>query len=144
MNPQTTYTIKSIADGHIWQFKYCLNGHFVGFEVLSGTLTEKQKKWLNANYPWEIDDIKQWQTKLKKNFVITVNLPEVSFDLFWKMYPYNALATKKTALARWNKLSQADQIKIILKIPEYIKLKTKESQFFPYAEVFINQRWWEN
>ncbi len=141
---ETTYTIKSIADGYIWQFKYCLNGHFVSFEVLSGTLTDKQKKWLNLNYPWQIEDMKAWQTKLKKNFEIKVNQPEVTFDLFWNMYPENKNSVKKTAKERWDKLTQANKIKIILKIPEYIKVKTKANQFFPYAEVFIRQGWWEN
>lgn len=140
---ETTYTIKSIQDGYVWQFKYDLNGDFILFQV-SSKLTEKQKNWLKANYPWRIEDIKEWQKNLKKNFEIKVNMPEITFDLFWKMYPYNALAKKKLALERWNKLSEANKTKIILKIPEYIKLKTKENQFFPYAEVFINGMWWDN
>ena len=143
MEPQTTYTIKSIADGYVWVFNYDLNGDFTAFKI-SHQLTQTQKTWLTDKFPWRVEDIKVWQTKLKSNFEIKVNLPEITFDLFWKMYPYNALAKKRTALERWNKLSDANKTKIILKIPEYIKLKTKQNQFLPYAEVFIQGLWWDN
>lgn len=167
---ETTYTVKSIIDGYVWEFKYDLNGEFLEFKKLSGNLRQKQADWLigadviqetkntdtgetlflkvserKGNFPITEKIMKEvWMPKLKKNFEIKVNMPEITFDLFWKMYPYNALAKKKTAKERWEKLSEANKRKIVLKIPEYIKLKSKNNQFFPYAEVFINGMWWDN
>jgi hypothetical protein len=145
MEKLTIYTVKAKTAPDIWVFKYHLNGVLASVEFLNVELSEKQINWLflKGNFPYNETKIKHWQT-LKANFEIKVNMPEITFDLFWKLYPYNALAKKKTALERWNKLSDANKIKIILKIPEYIKLKTKENQFFPYAEVFINGLWWDN
>lgn len=168
--PCTTYTIKSIQDGYVWVFKYDLNGDYLEFKKLSGDLKQKQAEWLigkdvfkeienpetkemqltkvgekKGNFPINENTMKTvWMPNLKKNFEIKVNLPEITFDLFWKTYPYNALAKKKTANERWNKLTEANKTKIILKIPDYIKLKNSQNQFFPYAEVFINQCWWDN
>ena len=42
MEPQTTYTIKSIADGYVWVFNYDLNGDFTAFKI-SHQLTQTQK-----------------------------------------------------------------------------------------------------
>lgn len=140
---ETTYTIKSIQDGYIWEFKYDLKGDYISFKIISGTLSLTQKDWLGINFPWYAEDIEKWKAKLKKNFEIKKDVPEITFDLFWKAYPSNPLSKKKKALERWDKLTQADQLKIMIHLPEYIKHKTQQKQFFPYAEVFINERWWD-
>lgn len=139
-----TYTVK-MQNGCIWQFKYALNGVLVFFNVMDGDLNEKQQKYLyiDGNFPWLETHIKLWQNKYK-TITIEVGEPDLSFDCFWKMYPFNPLSKKKLARERWEKLSEADRIKILLSIPKYIKLKQQDNTKFPYAEVFINQRWWEN
>lgn len=140
----TTYTVK-MESGDIWQFKYNLNGVLTYFNVMEGNLSDKQEKFLyiSGKFPWKETHIKEW-AKLYKTITIEVGVPDISFSQFWKMYPYNALSKKKIAQQRWEKLSDSDKIKILLSIPQYIKLKTKEATSFPYAEVFINQRWWDN
>lgn len=139
----TTYTVK-IERGDIWVFKYNLNGVLVHFNVLEGEITEKHKEWLfiKGKFPFLEEHIKDWKKTLKQ-LTIEVGETEISFDTFWIMYPYNALSKKKLALERWNKLKQSDRIKCLMKIPEFIKLKNQQNTSFPYAEVFINQRWWD-
>lgn len=150
-----TYTIKSKLNGYVWLFKYTLNGDFVSFEILEGKLTPKQVKWLfggkdenenvqEAKFPIVESTIKVWQQKLKDNFEITIGEPDVTFENLLKLYPHNALSKKKIASERFEKLTKAERIKLFLKIPEFIKLKTQENTKFPYLEVFINQRWWDN
>ena len=150
-----TYTIKSKLNGYVWQFKYSLNGDFVSFEILEGKLKANQVTWLfggtneknefqEGKFPIVEETIKIWQKKLTKNFEITIGEPDVSFENLLKLYPHNPLSKKKIASERFERLSKADKIKLFLKIPEYIKLKTKENTNFPYLEVFINQRWWDN
>lgn len=144
MELSKTYTVK-MASGDIWQFKYNLKGVLIFFNVIEGNLTEKQEKflYLEGKFPWKEDQIKKWSALYKKT-VIEIGEPNISFATFWKMYPYNGLSKKKIAEERWNKLKDGEKIKILMKIPEFIKLKNKDNTKFPYAEVFINQRWWDN
>ena len=138
-----TYTVK-MQSGAIWQFKYNLNGVLIYFNVFDGELTETQQKflYLDGKFPWKELMVKGW-TKLFKTATVEVGEPDLSFNAFWKAYPYNPLSKKKIATERFNKLTEAERIKIFLKLPLYIKEKTKQNTAFPYAEVFINQRWWD-
>lgn len=138
-----TYTVK-MQSGDIWQFKYNLNGILIFFNVLEGNLTPKQEKflYLAGKFPWKEEHIKAW-SKLYKTTTVEVGEPDLSFAAFWKLYPSNPLSKKKLANERFLKLKEADKIKIFLKTPEFIKEKTKQNSPFPYAEVYINQRWWD-
>ena len=142
----TTYTVKSKNSDNVWVFKYDLNGLITEFKRLEGVLSENQIQWFffKGKFPHQESQIQEWIKNLKANFQIEVGQPDLSFDMFWKLYPYNALSKKKIATERFNKLKESDKIKIMLKLPEYKKLKAKENTAFPYAEVFINQRWWDN
>ncbi|CAD0008057.1 hypothetical protein [Flavobacterium salmonis] len=138
-----TYTVK-MQSGDIWQFKYNLNGILIFFNVLEGNLTPKQEKflYLDGKFPWKEEHIKAW-SKLYKTTTVEVGEPDLSFAAFWKLYPSNPLSKKKLANERFLKLKEADKIKIFLKTPEFIKEKIKQNSPFPYAEVYINQRWWD-
>ncbi|QYS86324.1 hypothetical protein JJC03_15600 [Flavobacterium oreochromis] len=146
MEQVTTYTVKSKMDCFIWVFKYNLNGVFRSFEVLDGELSPKQYNWLfnSGQFPGVQSMIDSWREKLKENFEIIKAEPVLDFDVFWKLYPYNPLSKKKTAKERWEKLKDAQKIKLLMKLPEYKKLKTKEGTSFPYAEVFIKGGWWDD
>ncbi|WP_444647726.1 hypothetical protein ACSLMO_13360 [Flavobacterium columnare] len=85
---------------------------------------------------------KNWKTEYK-HVQIEVGEPNIEFEVFWKLYPYNALSKKKIARDKWEKLKECEKIKLLMNLPEYKKLKAKEGTAFPYAEVFINQRWWD-
>ncbi len=139
-----TYTVR-MQSGDIWQFKYNLNGVLIYFNAMDGEMNDKQEKflYLDGKFPWKEDHIKGWPV-LYKTINIEVGEPDLSFSTFWKMYPANPLSKKKLSQERWDKLKPTDQLKILMKIPEFIRLKTKENTKLPYAEVFINQRWWDN
>lgn len=138
----TIFTIKSIKDGYVWKFYYDLNGDYMLFKV-SSKLTDVQKKWLNKRYPWRIEDIREWQKNLKANFQIIVNMPELDFESFWKMYPAIKSSNKRTAKERFDKLKPDEKEKLFIETPSYIKYKKQENQFFPYCEVYIRGRWWD-
>ncbi|PDS24664.1 hypothetical protein [Flavobacterium branchiophilum] len=166
---ETTYTVISIQDGYVWEFKYDLNGEIMHFKKLNGSLKQKQADWLIGSDIIEqiMDEItgelelkktgerkgkfainenimkEVWIPNLKKNFKIEVNAPTPTFDLFWKTYPENKNSVKKVAKERWEKLTEANKIKLMKNLPEYIKEKRKANHFFPYAEVFIRQGWWD-
>jgi hypothetical protein len=139
----TTYTVK-MQNGDVWQFKYNLNGILVYFNVLEGDLSKKQEDFLyvEGKFPYKVEHIKKWKSTYK-TIIIEVGEPNLTFETFWKMYPYNGLSKKKIAKERWDKLTDSEKIKLLLKIPEFKKLKTQQNTAYPYAEVFINQRWWD-
>lgn len=139
----TTYTVK-MQSGDIWQFKYNLNGVLIFFNVMEGNLSDKQEKflYLDAKFPWKEDHIKAWK-KLYKTITIEIGDRDLSFNAFWKLYPYNPLSKKKLAGQKFEKLKDQEKIKLFIKTPEFIKLKNQQGTAFPYAEVYINQRWWD-
>ncbi|MGR3790277.1 hypothetical protein ACUXZJ_10785 [Flavobacterium sp. TN-1] len=139
----TIYSVK-MPSGEIWQFKYNLKGVLIAFKALDGELSEKQEEflYLKGKFPWKESHIKNWKTEYK-HVQIEVGEPNIEFEVFWKLYPYNALSKKKIARDKWGKLKESEKIKLLMNLPEYKKLKAKEGTAFPYAEVFINQRWWD-
>ena len=141
----TTYTVKSKNDSMVWLFKYHLKGCLESFKVLDGNPSPLQFDWLfrKGNFPYYEEQIKAWQAKLKSNFEIIKAEPIIDFETFWGTYPKNELSKKKIARDRWEKLKEGEKIKLMMNLPEYKKLKAKEGTAFPYAEVFINQRWWD-
>ncbi|WP_376777291.1 hypothetical protein [Flavobacterium covae] len=139
----TIYSVK-MPSGEIWQFKYNLKGVLIAFKALDGELSEKQEEflYLKGKFPWKESHIKKWKSEYK-HVQIEVGEPNIEFEVFWKLYPYNALSKKKIARDKWEKLKESEKIKLLMNLPEYKKLKAKEGTAFPYAEVFINQRWWD-
>ena len=138
-----TYTVK-VGNGDIWQFKYNLKGVLVFFNVMEGDLSDKQENFLymQGKFPWKETHIQKW-SELYKTIKVEIGERDLSFDSFWKLYPYNKLSNKKTAKERFNKLKESEIIKLFQETPEYIKQKKKENQFFPYCEVYIRGRWWD-
>lgn len=167
MEQLTTYRAKGKEIGLVFLFKYDLKGNLKLFEISEGILNKEQRHWLltgylpeNANFenakelltlleprfPDEESIMKTLWMKDKKYtkvFDITPTPADVSFDAFWKLYPYNKLANKQTSKERFGKLKEAEIIKLFQETPEFIKLKKRENQFFPYAEVYIRGRWWD-
>lgn len=142
MEPVNVYTIKSLADGYIWRFKYDLNGNYISFEILSGTLTDTQKRWLGLNYPWEIETIKIWQVKLKKNFEITIQNPNLSFETLWNLYDNKVKRVESEK--QYNKLKEADLIKLFLSVPRYKDYLQRKRIAQAHLSTYINQRYFED
>lgn len=119
METLTTYTVKSKNSAAVWVFKYHLNGTLNEFKVLEGVPTETQFNWLfrMGNFPYFEAQIKEWQTKLKANFEMTVGEPDLSFENFWNIW---GLKVKRDGSEKaWNKLSDADKIKCFLNYKKY-------------------------
>ena len=141
----TTYTV-TIERGDIWEFKYNLNEFLISYQCLKGDIEQVHSDWMfkKGKFPYlESIITTDWQKKFKQLKIVKGEM-DLSFELFFKkVYPYNPLSKKKTAIERWNKLSKQDHIKLFQNTPEYIKLKHQEGTAFPYLEVYIRGRWWD-
>ena len=153
MDQLITYIIKSKLNGYVWRFKYHLNGNFISFEILEGQLTATQVKWLfggknekdqfqEAKFPIIEATIKVWQKKLKDNFEITIETPDLNFENFWNLY--NHKVKKFESEKAFNKLKEADVIKCFLALPGYEKYLQKTAIAKAHLSTFINRRYYED
>lgn len=139
-----TYTIKSKNSNNVWVFKYGLNGFLNHFEILEGSLSEKQEHWLDElrHFPIREKTMLDWKMNLKHNFEISIGEPDLSFDAAWSLYDNKV--KKVFAERSWEKLSKGDVVKVFLHIPKYLKriAKTKEAQ--AHFATYLNQRYFED
>jgi hypothetical protein len=144
MEQLTTYTVKAKNTQTVWVFKYHLNGSLNEFKVLEGLPTEKQFDWLfkKGNFPYYEEQIKDWIKKLKANFEILKVDPVFSFEMVWNLY--NNKVKRVEAEKQFNKLKQADVIKLFLSIPGYDKYLQKKGVSKAHLSTFINQRYFED
>jgi hypothetical protein len=171
MEQLTTYRVKGKDIGLIFLFKYDLKGNLKLFEIVEGSLVENQINWLFRGFlPKDVTDPLPFTTQMQMNSYLQVRFPayenlfkkdwlqnkemkakfdierspaDISFEAFWKAYPSNPLSKKYIANQRFLKMSEQEKIKLFNNLPDFIKYKKQENSLFPYAEVFIHQRWWD-
>lgn len=146
MEQLTTYTVKSKQSGYIWIFKYHLNGDFKSFEILDGTLSAKQIKWLfsGLNFPATESTMQiEWMGKtLKDNFEIIKAAPILNFENLWNLYGNKV--SKFDAEKAFNKLNDADKIKCFLAIPGYKKYLAKKGTGTAHLATFIHRQYYND
>jgi hypothetical protein len=72
---------------------------------------------------------------------ITNKQINIEFDVFWNLY--NKKVSKEKSVAKWNKLSYYDKVKIIQTLPAFIA-KIKDKQYQPHPDTYLNNRRWED
>lgn len=140
----TTYTVKSKNYPDIWVFKYHLNGVLASFEVLEGTLNERQVRWLfdYRHFPYQEHMISAWE-KMITNFEIHKDLPDLTFEAFWEAYDQKV--KKVMAEKAWEKMTPADRIKAFIGIKGYNNyLQRKNGIQKAHASTYLNQRYFED
>jgi hypothetical protein len=144
MEQLTTYTVKSKNSDNVWIFKYTLNGILQEFKILEGLLSENQIIWFffKGKFPYKEAEIKEWIGKLKANFEITIGTPDLSFETLWNLYNYKV--KRHEAEKCFNKLKEADVIKLFLQVPKYNKYMTKKTHDKAHLSTFINKRMFED
>ncbi|NHN26781.1 hypothetical protein FIA58_013935 [Flavobacterium jejuense] len=152
MNQETTYIIRSKLNGYVWRFKYHLNGSFKSFEILEGELNASQVLWLfggkkqdkfqEGHFPIVESTIKVWQSKLKDNFEITIELPDISFNALWNLH--DVKVKKVQAEKAYNKLKESDIIKCFLTASPYDRYVQRKGIAKCHLSTFINQRYFED
>lgn len=142
MEQLTTYRAKGKTVGLEFLFKYDLNGNLKAFQIVDGELNGEQMVWLfSSNFPATEGVIKaNWMKleKYKKVFEVTVSPADLSFEAFWKLYDYKV--DKFQAEKYFNKLKEADIIKLFNSIPEYKKFCIRKNIAQKYPSTYITQR----
>ncbi|GIJ93382.1 hypothetical protein CAPN001_20310 [Capnocytophaga stomatis] len=143
----TTYRVTGKKSAVTYIFKYDLNGDLKVFEIVGEPLNEAQKYWLfGAGYRFPIDElkIKHWQTNspFKEHFKIEKIAADLSFDRLWEQYNYKM--GKKDALKVFNKLKEADVIKVFLSLKNYEAHLKRTGQAKAYLATYLNKEYYNN
>ena len=147
MEQLTTYRAKGKEIGLVFLFKYDLNGNLKLFEVCEGTLTPAQMKWLfvGANFPANESIIKSiWMKEkaYKDKFEIEVSPAKLDFETLWNLYDNKVKRVESEK--QFNKLKEADLIKIFLSVPRYREYLQRKRIAQAHLSTFINQRYFED
>lgn len=66
----------------------------------------------------------------------------ISFDVFWKLYPKKI--SKPKCEQKWNKLKNEEREEIIKTLPNFLSYKPFDSYNHPNPETYLNNRRWED
>lgn len=142
MEALTTYTVTGTNTNIVWQFKYHLNGLLAEFKLIEGELDSKQINWLFklGKFPYMESQIKAW--KAIKNFSIEIGEPDLSFELFWKMYrhPIKKIDTQKF----WDKMPIKDKRAALDYIKTYDNYLQRKGVAKTNPHRYLNKRYWED
>lgn len=146
MEQLTTYRITGRKTAVEFVFKYDLNGDLREFYITGETLTEGQKAWLfsSCRFPIDEDKIQKWtkMPEMMQRFKVQKILADLSFDALWKQYDYKM--GKKDAIKSFNKLKEADIIKVFLSLKGYEAHLKRTGQAKAYLATYINKEYFNN
>lgn len=142
----TTYRITGRKTAVEFVFKYDLNGDLREFHITGEALKEGQKAWLFSSCRFPIDEtkIQQWTKtpEMMQRFKVQKILADLSFDALWKQYDYKM--GKKDAIKSFNKLKEADIIKVFLSLKGYEAHLKRTGQAKAYLATYINKEYYNN
>jgi hypothetical protein len=137
------YTVRNKEVNTVWEFKYCLKGHLVAFNVLGKSLTSHQKKFLflSGNFPATENIMKDvWMTQTKTVFEIEEGEKDYSFKTWLNFYG-NKNGKPKMAEKSFNRLKKSDVIELYKGTERYhFFLKYHPNRQMQDASTFINQQ----
>lgn len=146
MEQLTTYRAKGKEIGLVFLFKYDLNGNLKLFEISEGELNNEQMKWLfSPNFPANENIIKTiWMKDKKYNkvFEIEKSSANLSFEALWNLYDNKVKRVE--CEKQFNKLKEADVIKLFLSVPKYKDYLQRKRIAQAHLSTFINQRYFED
>lgn len=146
MEQLTTYRAKGKDIGLIFLFKYDLNGNLRVFEISEGELNTKQIGWLfSLNFPATESIMKTVWIKdksYKEKFEIEVSPANLDFNSLWNLYDNKVKRVESEK--QFNKLKEADLIKIFISVPRYKDYLQRKRIAQAHLSTFINQRYFED
>ena len=131
----------SIFNGFI-ELKFNEAEVFTGINFSESDINIEQQMWFMRKIPANVHALGIF-TKYADTITITEVVQELTFDMFWKRYDDKISSSKKKTLAKWNKMSAAEQAKAYRHIHKYfssIPSGTRKK----YAETYLNAELWNN
>jgi hypothetical protein len=131
----------SAFDGEV-VFDYNENGLLEKYDISSASLSESQQVWILKRLPRELAELERVITSTETAKLTEVK-QDITFEMFWNRYDEKDRSSKKRALAKWNKMSKAQQAKAYYHIQKYFN-SIPVGVAKKYAETYLNAELWNN
>ena len=131
----------NIFNGYV-ELKFNDSEVFAGIDFSESDINIKQQKWFMEKIPANVRALGIFKIE-PEVLTVTEVVQELTFDMFWKRYDDRISSSKKKTLAKWNKMSAAEQAKAYRHIHKYfssIPSGTRKK----YAETYLNAELWNN
>lgn len=102
-------------------------------------------KYILQYIPPTEDILHKWIASLRtqgKSVVVTTTEAGIEFDIFWLKYPRKLDRIRAEEV--WKKLSQNERQQAFDLLPEYIKVKEKDSTALSYAKQYLKDKLWRD
>ena len=141
MESDITIIVTGKAEGDVL-LKYDSEGTLIGYTHRM-QWDQKQTVYFLQRVPLVWGGVKHATATFNGALTFVEQVREVTFQMFWLKYDDMVMSSKKRTLAKWNKMSQGDQIKAYNYITKYFNsLPTGVRK--KYAETYLNAELWNN
>lgn len=114
-------------------------GYMARTDTSHAELSETQQKWFLNKMPRELSELERVIKGTTAR--ITTIEKEISFADIWEKYDYKV--GRKEALAKWNKMPKAEQIKAFNYVQKY-KAKKPDAQALLYLASYLSKERWND
>jgi hypothetical protein len=135
-----TYLLTSTKWHGEIELRYDDDGLLVGYGDRA-ELDDAQFRWFLTNMPSSLNDL-QLLVKSTKTGCLTEAPPEeITFDMFWQRYDGAVNSSRKRTLAKWQRMSRAEQVKAFRYVGKYFR-SIPQGVRKKYAETYLNAELW--
>ncbi|MEI6061726.1 MAG: hypothetical protein WCR72_13530 [Bacteroidota bacterium] len=121
------------------EIEFNANGLMTRTDLTNAELTDAQQIWFLKKMPREFSELQRVITGTQAK--LTAITTEISFEDMWEKFDYKV--GKKEALAKWNKMPKAEQIKAFNYVQKY-KAKKLDTQAQLYLASYLNKERWND
>lgn len=117
-------------------------GLLTGYDSSHAELTEDQQKWFLQKLPRELSEVERVLAG-SPTAKLTEIAEEITFEIFWNRYNEKIRSSRKKAMLKWNRMSQADRTKAFHFVAKY-EMNIPNGVAKKYAETYLNSELWNN
>ena len=133
------YQITSEAWPGYIEIEFNKDGFMIRTDTTNAELSEKQQIWFLQKMPREFSELHRVIAGTTAK--LTALVKEITFEEIWEKYDFKV--GKKEALAKWNKMPKAEQIKAFNYVQKY-KAKKLDTQAQLYLASYLNKERWND
>jgi hypothetical protein len=137
-----TYLLTSAKWPGEIELRYDGAGLLVGYDYRA-ELTAEQQRWFLTNMPRSLADLQALVKATKTGRLTEAPPEEVTFDMFWQQYDDATRSSRKRTLAKWQRMTRAEQVKAFRYVGRYFR-SIPPGLGKKYAETYLNAELWNN
>lgn len=136
------FSLTSIAFRGEILFEFDDAGYLVKYDTTGAEITAQQQIWVLRTMPRHLAHLQRVLGDSKTAQLKEV-VEDITFDKFWNRYNEKVRSSRKKSLARWNRMTRAEQRAAYYYIPRY-EINIPNGVAKKYAETYLNAELWNN